>query len=199
MADNANTNVETENVNITTTETGSVDTPEVKTYSEAEVQEMLQRETDRRVTAALKKQAASFNNKMAEAEKLRGMDEAQRKEYEYNKKVEELAAREREFTITQNKLEASKIMSEHGLPISFVDYIVAEDAETMMSNITSFETQWKAAIADAVQQRLASPAPKGANVAQTGLTKEAFKKMTLAQQSEIYRTNPELYKQLTAR
>lgn len=199
MADNANTNVETENVNTTTTETGSVDTPEVKTYSEAEVQEMLQRETDRRVTAALKKQAASFNNKMAEAEKLRGMDEAQRKEYEYNKKVEELAAREREFTITQNKLEASKIMSEHGLPISFVDYIVAEDAETMMSNITSFETQWKAAIADAVQQRLASPAPKGANVAQTGLTKEAFKKMTLAQQSEIYRTNPELYKQLTAR
>ena len=199
MADNANTKVETENVNTTTTETGSVETPEVKTYSEAEVQEMLQRETDRRVTAALKKQAASFNNKMAEAEKLRGMDEAQRKEYEYNKKVEELAAREREFTITQNKLEASKIMSEHGLPISFVDYIVAEDAETMMSNITSFETQWKAAIADAVQQRLASPAPKGANVAQTGLTKEAFKKMTLAQQSEIYRTNPELYKQLTAR
>ena len=110
-----------------------------------------------------------------------------------------LENKEREFNLMQNKLEASKIMGEHGLPVSFVDYIVAEDAETMMANITNFETQWKAAVADAVSARIAQPAPKGSNVSQTGVTKEAFKKMTLAQQSEIYRTNPELYKQLTAR
>lgn len=182
----------TENVTVETNET-------VKTYTQEEVDKLLQAESDRRVTSALKKQQERFEREKAESEKLREMDEAQRKEYEYNKKVEELAAREKEFAITQNKLEASKIMSEHGLPISFVDYIVAEDAETMMNNITTFETQWKAAIADAVQQRLASPAPKGSNVTQTGLTKEQFRKMTLAQQSEIYRTNPELYKQLTAR
>ena len=182
----------TENVTVETNET-------VKTYTQEEVDKLLQAESDRRVTSALKKQQERFEREKAESEKLREMDEAQRKEYEYNKKVEELAAREKEFAITQNKLEASKIMSEHGLPISFVDYIVAEDAETMMNNITTFETQWKAAIADAVQQRLASPAPKGSNVTQTGITKEQFRKMTLAQQSEIYRTNPELYKQLTAR
>lgn len=171
---------------------------EVKTYTQEEVDKLLQQESDRRVNQALKKQQEKFEKEKAESEKLRDMDEAQKKEYEYTKKMEELAAREKEFIITQNKLEASKILAERGLPVSFVDYIVAEDAETMMVNINTFDTAWKAAIADAVQQRLAQPAPKGSNVSQQGMTKEQFKKLTLAQQSEIYRTNPELYKQMTA-
>lgn len=193
MENNTNTGAEvtaTENVNVN---------EEVKTYTQEEVDALLQKEADRRVTSALKKQAEKFEREKAESEKLRDMDEQQRKEYEYEKKVKELENKEREFNLMQNKLEASKIMGEHGLPVSFVDYIVAEDAETMMANITNFETQWKAAVADAVSARIAQPAPKGSNVSQTGLTKEAFKKMSLAQQSEIYRTNPELYKQLTAR
>ena len=193
MENNTNTGAEvtaTENVNVN---------EEVKTYTQEEVDKLLQQEADRRVTSALKKQAEKFEREKAESEKLRDMDEQQRKEYEYEKKVKELENKEREFNLMQNKLEASKIMGEHGLPVSFVDYIVAEDAEAMMANITNFETQWKAAVADAVSARIAQPAPKGSNVSQTGLTKEAFKKMSLAQQSEIYRTNPELYKQLTAR
>ena len=193
MENNTNTGAEvtaTENVNVN---------EEVKTYTQEEVDKLLQQEADRRVTSALKKQAEKFEREKAESEKLRDMDEQQRKEYEYEKKVKELENKEREFNLMQNKLEASKIMGEHGLPVSFVDYIVAEDAETMMVNITNFETQWKAAVADAVSARIAQPAPKGSNVSQTGLTKETFKKMSLAQQSEIYRTNPELYKQLTAR
>ena len=193
MENNTNTGAEvtaTENVNVN---------GEVKTYTQEEVDKLLQQEADRRVTSALKKQAEKFEREKAESEKLRDMDEQQRKEYEYEKKVKELENKESEFNLMQNKLEASKIMGEHGLPVSFVDYIVAEDAETMMANITNFETQWKAAVADAVSARIAQPAPKGSNVSQTGLTKEAFKKMSLAQQSEIYRTNPELYKQLTAR
>ena len=193
MENNTNTGAEataTENVNVN---------EEVKTYTQEEVDKLLQQEADRRVTSALMKQAEKFEREKAESEKLRDMDEQQRKEYEYEKKVKELENKEREFNLMQNKLEASKIMGEHGLPVSFVDYIVAEDAETMMANITNFETQWKAAVADAVSARIAQPAPKGSNISQTGLTKEAFKKMSLAQQSEIYRTNPELYKQLTAR
>lgn len=167
-----------------------------KTYTQEEVDKLLQAEADKRVTSALKKQQERFEREKLESEKLRDMDEAQRKEYEYEKRVKQLEEKEKEFNLAQNKLEASKVMSEHGLPISFVDYIVAEDAETMMKNITSFEVQWKAAIADAVQQRMAQPAPKGATGTQTGLTKESFKKMTLAQQAELYRTNPELYKQM---
>ena len=188
-------NVETTNVG--TENSVTTENEETKTYTQEEVNKLLQAESDKRVTAALKKQADRFEKEKAEFEKLREMDDAQKKEYEFNKRVEELEAKEKEFVLTQNKLEASKVMAEHGLPISFVDYIVAEDAETMMSNITAFETEWKAAISDAVSKRLAQPAPKGSNVSQKGMTKEEFSKLTLAQQSEIYRTNPELYKQMT--
>ena len=170
-----------------------------KTYTEKDVMELLQRETDRRVTAALKKQQASFETKMAEAEKLRSMDESQRKDYEYNQKVAELEQREKEFNLAQNKLEASKVLANRGLPVAFVDYIVADDADTMLDNINTFEKAFKAAVADAVSKKLASPTPKSSSVKQTGITKEEFQKMNLAQQAEIYKTNPALYKELTTR
>ena len=168
-----------------------------KTYTESEVQALLQREGDRRVSSALKKQQKEFEKKTAEADKLRDMDESQRKEYEYTQRLQELEDKEREFAIAQNKLEATKVMANRELPIEFVDYIVAEDAETMMENITTFERLFKGAVADAVAKKIASPAPKTGSAKQTGMTKDEFRKLSVAQQSEIYRTNPELYKQMT--
>ena len=189
-----------ENTN-TTVETGAeqVQEQEVKTYTQEEVDRMLQQETDRRVTSALQKQQRKFEAEKAEAEKLRDMDEAQKKEYEFNKRVAELEAKEKAFALMENKVSATKVLGDRGLPIQFVDYIVAEDAETMMTNINNFEKAWKAALADAVNARLAQPAPKGSTATQTGLTKEQFKKLSISQQAELYKTNPELYKTLTAR
>jgi hypothetical protein len=181
-------------------ETSTIETGEAtieKTYTESEVQALLQREGDRRVSSALKKQQKEFERKTAEADKLRDMDESQRKEYEYTQRLQELETKEREFAIAQNKLEATKVMANRELPIEFVDYIVAEDAETMMENITAFERAFKSAVADAVAKRIASPAPKTGSAKQTGMTKEEFRKLSVAQQTEIFRTNPELYKQMT--
>ena len=187
--------------NETTETTGAEQSNETKTYTQEELDALLQQETDRRVTAALKKQQKKFEAEQSEAAKLATMNEEQKKEFEFNKKVAELEEKERQFNIMQNKLSATKVMQDKGLPIAFVDYIVAEDAETMMTNITEFEKAWKAAIADAVSARLGadSTTPKTKTVSQTGLSSEEFKKMSVAQQAEIYRTNPELYKALTAR
>lgn len=197
MAENLNdkgsvVETSTDGVNTTTGE----NTVE-KTYTESEVQALLQREGDRRVSSALKKQQKEFEKKTAEADKLRDMDENQRKEYEYTQRLQELENKEREFAVAQNKLEATKVMANRELPIEFVDYIVAEDAETMMENINTFERTFKAAVADAVAKKIASPAPKNGSAKQTGMSKEEFKKLSVAQQTEIYRTNPELYNQLT--
>lgn len=189
-----------ENTNATV-ETGAEQTQEqeTKTYTQEEVDKLLQQETDRRVTSALQKQQRKFDAEKAEAEKLRDMDEAQKKEYEFNKRVAELEKREKEFALMENKVSATKVLGDRGLPIQFVDYIVAEDAETMMTNINNFEKAWKAALADAVNARLAQPAPKGSTATQTGLTREQFKKLSISQQAELYKTNPQLYKAMTAR
>ena len=133
---------------------------------------------------------------MAEAEKLHSMDENQRKEYEYNQRLQQLEQKEKDFALAQNKLEATKIMAGRNLPIDFVDYIVAEDAETMMDNINRFERAFKSAVSDAVSKKISTPGLQSSTVKQTGMTKEDFRKLNISQQSELYRTNPELYKQL---
>lgn len=181
----------------TSTDTKTGEVAVEKTYTESEVQALLQREGDRRVSSALKKQQKEFEKQTAEADKLRNMDESQRKEYEYTQRLQELENKEHEFAIAQNKLEATKVMANRELPIEFVDYIVAEDAETMMENITTFERAFKSAVADAVAKKIASPAPKTGSAKQAGMTKEEFRKLSIAQQTEIFRSNPELYKQMT--
>ena len=176
-----------------TTEVGKEN---VKTYTEEEVQALLQREADRRVSSALKKQKKEFENKMAEADRLKAMDDNQRKEYEYNQKLQELEQREKDFAVAQNKLEATKVMANRGLPVEFVDYIVAEDAETMLENINVFERAFKSAVSDAVSKKISNPSPKQGTVQQTGMTREDFKKLNISQQAELYRTNPKLYEQM---
>jgi flagellar motor switch protein FliM len=57
-----------------------------KTYSQAEVDALLQQESDRRVSSALKKQEEKlhkeFETKQREAEKLRSMNENEKFVYE---------------------------------------------------------------------------------------------------------------------
>lgn len=176
-----------------TTEVGKEN---AKTYTEEEVQALLQREADRRVSSALKKQQKEFEIKMAEADRLKAMDDNQRKEYEYNQKLQELEQREKDFAVAQNKLEATKVMANRGLPVEFVDYIVAEDAETMLENINVFERAFKSAVSDAVSKKISNPSPKQGAAQQTGMTREDFKKLNISQQAELYRTNPKLYEQM---
>lgn len=193
--------MENTNTNPAVVETQSTEgqAPEVKSFSQEEVNALLQQEGDRRVSMALAKQEQKFKQQMAEAEKLKAMDESQRREYEFEQRIKDFEAKEREFVITQNKLEASKVMASRGLPVAFVDYIVAENAETMLANITTFETAFKSAVADAVSSKLASPTPRTGSVLQSGMTKEQFRRLTASQQGDLYRNNPELYKQMTQR
>ena len=53
-------------------------------------------------------------------------------------------------------------------------------------------------VKDEVNKRLKSTAPKNANTQkETILNKETFKKMTLAEQQQLYVTNKELYEELS--
>lgn len=64
------------------------------------------------------------------------------------------------------------MLANRNLPVQFVDYIIAEDADTMMANIDTFEKMFKSAVADAVAARIAQPTPKSGSAQQTGMTKE---------------------------
>lgn len=168
-----------------------------ETFTKEEFEAQLQAETDRRVTQALKKQERKLDEKLKEAEKLRQMSEEDKKKYQLEQREKQLTQKEREYALMENKIECSNILADRGLPKEFLDYVVAEDAEQMMENIKTMDKVFKSAVADAVNDKIEKKSPTHSADIQSGMTKEKFKKLTVSQQSEIYKNNPELWRQMT--
>ena len=170
-----------------------------KTYTQAEVEELLQKEGDRRVTLALQKQEKKNAEKMREAQKLAQMNETEKFQYELEQREKAIAEKEKALALAENKNEASKILAEKGLSLSLVDFVVAEDAETMSANINLLVKAYNQSVKAEVEKRLGSSAPKKNLPPDEAITKDSFKKMSLTEQQELYRNNPDLYKSLIGR
>lgn len=179
--------------------TEEVTTEEVKTYTQEEVDKLLQSEADRRVTMALAKAEKKNADKLREAEKLAKMNEAEKYEYELERREKAIADKERELALAENKNEASKILAERGIDLQLVDFVVAEDAETMADNIQRLDRAFKHSVKIEVEKRLGSNAPKKNLPPDETITKESFRKMSLAEQNRLAVDNPSLYKELTTR
>lgn len=169
------------------------ETKETKTYTQAEVDAMLQAEGDKRVSAALKKQ----KEKLAEANKLANMSEKEKNEYEYSQKIAELEKREQELAKKELVIETEKQLGEKGLPIQASQFIVAIDAETTKANMKALEKMFNSAVDAEITKRIATGSPNRGAGNNQAITAEQFKKMNIKQQSELYRTQPEAYKALT--
>lgn len=164
---------------------------EVKTFTEEEVEELI----NRRVSEALE----SHKEKQAEAEKLKEMNDSQRKEYQLKQRIKELEERERAAALKESRMEASNILLQRGLPGEFVDYVLTDNAETMLANINKFEKAFKDAVQVAVDKRISTPSPGGRGASNSAtVTKEQFSKMNLAQRSALYQSDPEIFKQLSS-
>ena len=167
-------------------------------FTKEEYESKLQAETDRRVTQALKKQERKLDDKIREADKLRDMSDEQKKQYKFEQREKDLTKKEKEYALMENKVECSNILSDRGLPKEFLNYVVAEDAEQMMENIDTMDRIFKSAVADEVGSKINKKTPRHSNETQGKMTKEKFSKLSLAQQSDIYKTNPTLWKQMNS-
>ena len=167
-----------------------------KTYTHDEFEAKLQSETDKRVTSALKKQEKKLDERLREADKLREMSEEQKKRYKIEQREKQLTKKEKEYAIMENKIECSNILSDRGLPKEFLEYVVAEDAEQMLENIDKMDRTFTSAVSDAVNAKIGKKTPNGSKDKQTGMNKAKFKELSVAQQSEIYKTNKTLWKEM---
>ena len=167
-----------------------------KTYTQEEVDALLQAEADRRVSAALKKQEAKNQKKLLEAKKLAAMDEQARYEYELEQREAAIAEKEKELALAENKTEASKILNDRGIDLSLVDFVVAETAEDMMANIDLLDKAFKKSVKAEVEKRLAGNAPKVGLPRDKAITKEDFRKMSYSEILELKNNNPEVYNEL---
>lgn len=166
---------------------------EVKTYTQEEVDALLQAETDRRISSAQKKWEKKSQEKVREAEKLAKLSEQERFQYELEQREKKIAEKEKQMALMENKAEASKALNERGISIALADFVVAEDADTMMENIKLLEDEFKKSVKAEVEKRLAGNSPKKNLGDGKGMTREEFRKLSFAKQTELLNMNPDIY------
>ena len=182
-----NNNVVNNEVDTTTNEN------EEKTYTQEEVLKLLQSETDRKVTQALKTQQRKFEKQLS----LSKLDDDERAKAEKDNRIAELEEQLAQFQIERNKSELKSVLSSRGLSAEFADIItINDDIEASQANIDKLDKLFKAAVKAEVEKRLAGNAPKGNGGSTAEITKETAKKMSLAELNKLAEKNPELYAKL---
>ena len=154
----------------------------VKTYTEDEVLKLIQAEADRRTNQALAKQKKEYERKLS----LSNLDENERAKAEKDNRIAELEEQLAQFQIERNKSELKSVLSSRGLSAEFADIItINDDIEASQANIDRLDKLFKAAVKAEVEKRLAGNAPKGNGGAPAEITKEAARKMSMAELSAL--------------
>ena len=155
---------------------------EVKTYTEEEVMKLIQAESDRRTNQALAKERKKYEKQLS----LSKLDGDERAKAEKDNRIAELEEQLAQFQIERNKSELKSVLSSRGLSAEFADIIaINDDIEASQANIDKLDKLFKAAVKAEVEKRLAGNAPKGNGGAPTEITKEAARKMSMAELSAL--------------
>lgn len=186
-----------ENTNISTNEdvttVAEPTTEEVKTYTQEEVLALLQSETDKRVSQALKTQQKKYEKQLS----LSKLDGDERAKAEKDNRIAELEEQLAAFTIERNRSELKSVLSSRGLSAEFADILnINDDIEASQANIDKLDKLFKAAVKAEVEKRLAGNAPRGNGAAAAEITKDSAMKMSLAELNQLEKTNPELFNKI---
>lgn len=167
---------------------------EVKTYTQEEVMELLQKEADKRVTEALKKQEKKYQKEMAKQKSLVGLDEEARAKAEKEQRIADLEEQLMKYKLANTKSEIAKVLNNRGLDANLVEFVVtSDDTDECLAKIEQLDKIVKKMVKAEVEKKLPNYAttPK-MSVQSEGMTKEQFNKLSLAEQSELLKTNKEL-------
>lgn len=176
------------NTGVETVETETVET--TKTYTQDEVLALIQSESDKRVSQALKTQQKKYEEQLS----LSKLDGSEREKAEKDNRIAELEEMLAQFQIERNRSELKSVLSSRGLSAEFADIIsINDDIEASQANIDKLDKLFKAAVKAEVEKRLAGSAPKTGASTTGEITKDDAKKMSLAEMMELKAKNPELY------
>lgn len=175
-------------------ETAAQEEEVVKTFTQEEVLKLLQSETDKRVSQALKTQQKKYEKQLS----LSKLDGSEREKAEQANRIAELEEQLAAFQIERNKSELKSVLSSRGLSAEFADIIaINDDIEESQEKIERLDRLFKAAVKAEVEKRLAGNTPKGNGSAAPELTKESIKKLSMAELNELALKQPELFNKLT--
>ena len=167
---------------------------EAATFTKEEVLALIQSESDKRVTQALKTQQRKFEQKLS----LSQLDGDEREKAEKDQKIKELEEQLAEFQIEKNRSELKSVLSSRGLSAEFADILaVSDDIEAAQANIDKLDKLFKAAVKSEVEKRIGGDVPNGnGGGSKAPMTKEEFLKLPMAEMQRLLDGNPTYYNNL---
>ena len=133
-----------------------------------------------------------------EAKKLAKMNEDEKAKYEFEQLQKELEEYKRKDSFYGLSKEASKMLSEHNIPVDdeVFEVVVKDTAEATKERVEWFSGLVNRLATEVSKKALAGKSPKVNTSAGKIMTKEQFADLTYPEKLEIKRTNEPLYKEL---
>lgn len=152
----------------------SKDTQTEKSFTQADIDKIVKG----RIAKERKAWEKQLLDQQTEAEKLAGMSEKEKKEYQEKKKQEDLDAREAAITRRELTAQAKVQLADKGIPTEIADILVYKDADSCKKSIETVEKAFQVAVEKAVDERLKGGNPiKKAPSGQT-ITVDSIKNMS---------------------
>ena len=170
-----------------------VDTVEVKTFTQEEVNEMI----SKRLQRERKDIEAKIEAERKEAEELAKLSEQEKQNKLFEKQVKEFEENKRAFENERLLNETSKQLASKNLPIEFAEMLKGNDAEKTFENIQLFEAKFNEAVEKVVTERLRGNVPKTTTSSSTtSITKEQFRSMSYMEKMDLYNKDRETFDKL---
>lgn len=184
---------EMNNVNVNENENNE-NQEQSKTFTAEEVAKLIQSESDKRVTEALKKQEKKYQKQLSLAQ----LDGDERAKAEKDNRIAELEEIVAQMNIEKNKSELKSVLSSRGLSAEFADLInITDDLEESQKKIDTLDKLFKASVKAEVEKRLAANGGAPRSSSSSGeITKESAKKMSMAELDKLASEQPELFSKL---
>ena len=156
MSENTQATVETEALEQDVTQEEQVETKQEKserTFTRAEIGKMLAAERAKWED----EQAEIIEQAKSEGERLAKMTKDERAKEEEARRIQAIEERERVLAEKEMRVATQTLLSEEGLPVEFLDFVISETAEEKIGLLRSV---FDKAVESRVDERLAQKAPR---------------------------------------
>lgn len=127
-----------------------------------EPQHMTPEEVDARIRQAVEKARAEWEQTQAETQRVAAMTAEERTGYELSRREAQLAEREKLLLRRELKAMALEKLAQRGLPADLAEALNYESEQACLNGLDKLESAFRAAVQQAVDERLRGEAPAAA-------------------------------------
>ena len=187
-----------EETNTEVVETEKVDNPEAteadKTFTQDELNHIVQERVQHAVAKAQKDAEDKIKQAQSEGERLAKLTKDERAKEEEAKRLADLEAREKAIAVKELRIETQSLLSDEGLPIEFLDVVMADTAESVKDNIASIRKVFDEAVEKRVNERLTQDKPRRGATAGAMTKAEIMAVQNASERQKLIAENLELFR-----